>query len=267
MSALDVSIQAQILNLMKDLQARHHLTFILISHDLAVVRYMVDTIGVMYLGKLVELGPAHEVYEHPAHPYTRGLIDTVPVADPALERAKEHQGVRGELPSAVAPPSGCRFRTRCPRAQDLCAAEEPPLRPFTADGHLAACHFAGQALPLAQPEAGHPPAQAIATPEPDAAAVLTVRDLRKNFRVRGSGFRSYATVHAVSGINLDLEPGRCLGLVGESGCGKSTVARLLMRLEQPSSGSIKLDGTELVGLDDRALRPFRRDRGRRLPDR
>jgi len=102
---------------------------------------------VMYLGKMVEVGPADSVYSAPVHPYTRGLIDTVPVADPALERAKEHQGVRGELPSAVAPPSGCRFRTRCPRAADLCAEAEPPLRPFTTNGHLAACHF-----PLREPD-------------------------------------------------------------------------------------------------------------------
>jgi peptide/nickel transport system ATP-binding protein len=146
-SALDVSIQAQILNLMLDLQREHGLTYLFISHDLSVVRYMADVIGVMYLGKLVEVGPADGVYSTPVHPYTRGLIDTVPVADPVLERAKENQGVQGELPSAVAPPSGCRFRTRCPRAQDLCAAEEPPLRPFTADGHLAACHF-----PLYEPD-------------------------------------------------------------------------------------------------------------------
>ena len=146
-SALDVSIQAQILNLMLDLQRDYGLTYLFISHDLSVVRYMADVIGVMYLGKMVEVGPADSVYLAPVHPYTRGLIDTVPVADPALERAKEHQGVRGELPSAVAPPSGCRFRTRCPRAADLCAEKEPPLRPFTATGHLAACHF-----PLREPD-------------------------------------------------------------------------------------------------------------------
>jgi peptide/nickel transport system ATP-binding protein len=148
-SALDVSIQAQILNLMRDLQREHGLTYLFISHDLSVVRYMSSVIGVMYLGKLVEVGPAADVYFRPVHPYTKGLIDTVPVADPSLEKAKQRQGVQGELPSAVAPPSGCRFRTRCPFAQELCAAQEPPLRPFTAFGHLAACHF-----PLREPDAG-----------------------------------------------------------------------------------------------------------------
>ena len=146
-SALDVSIQAQILNLMQDLQHERGLTYLFISHDLSVVRYMADVIGVMYLGKLVEVGPAEEVYSSPAHPYTKGLIDTVPVADPGAERAKEHQGVRGELPSAIDPPSGCRFRTRCPLAEAICAEQEPPLQPFSVAGHQAACHF-----PLIQPE-------------------------------------------------------------------------------------------------------------------
>ncbi|MDA8292567.1 MAG: ABC transporter ATP-binding protein [Actinomycetota bacterium] len=145
-SALDVSIQAQILNLMRTLQERHGLTYIVISHDLAVVKYVADRIGVMYLGKLVEVGPADAVYGHTAHPYTQGLIDTVPVPDPAARRARGSHAVRGELPSAISPPSGCRFRTRCPYAQELCAAEEPPLRPFGRE-HLAACHFPLQ-LPL-----------------------------------------------------------------------------------------------------------------------
>jgi peptide/nickel transport system ATP-binding protein len=146
-SALDVSIQAQILNLMLDLQHDLGLTYLLISHDLSVVRYLSATIGVMYLGKLVEIGPADDVYHRPVHPYTRGLIDTVPVADPVAAQARADKGVTGELPSAINPPSGCRFRTRCPRAQDICAEQEPPLRPFTEQGHQAACHF-----PLREPE-------------------------------------------------------------------------------------------------------------------
>jgi peptide/nickel transport system ATP-binding protein len=138
-SALDVSIQAQILNLMKDLQKRHNLTYVMISHDLAVIRYMADTIGVMYLGKLVELGPASSVYSAPAHPYTQGLLDAVPAAT-VTKSVDRTLTVRGELPSAVNPPSGCRFRTRCPMAQTLCAEAEPLLTDF-GGGHVAACHF------------------------------------------------------------------------------------------------------------------------------
>jgi oligopeptide/dipeptide ABC transporter ATP-binding protein len=141
-SALDVSIQAQILNLMKDLQARHGLTYLMISHDLAVVRYMADSIGVMYLGKLVELGPAEAVYERSAHHYTLGLLDAVPVADvdTARARAADRVRVQGELPSSMFPPSGCRFNTRCPAADAPCFTEEPRMQQF-GDGHLAACHF------------------------------------------------------------------------------------------------------------------------------
>ncbi|MGA2836781.1 MAG: ABC transporter ATP-binding protein [Acidimicrobiales bacterium] len=141
-SALDVSIQAQILNLMKDLQARHGLTYLMISHDLAVIRYMADTIGVMYLGKLVELGPARAVYERSAHHYTLGLLNAVPVAnvDAARAMAAGRVRVRGELPSAMSPPSGCRFNTRCPAVQQVCREQEPPMQAF-GTGHLAACHF------------------------------------------------------------------------------------------------------------------------------
>jgi oligopeptide/dipeptide ABC transporter ATP-binding protein len=139
-SALDVSIRAQVLNLMKRLQASHGLTYVVISHDLAVVKYMAERIGVMYLGKLVEIGSAQDIYERPAHPYTAGLIATIPLPDPSAERAKQGVAIKGELPSPVNPPSGCRFRTRCQFAQERCAAEEPLLRSF-GPGHMAACHF------------------------------------------------------------------------------------------------------------------------------
>jgi oligopeptide/dipeptide ABC transporter ATP-binding protein len=150
-SALDVSIQSQVLNLMKSLQADLGLTYIVISHDLSVVRYLADRIGVMYLGKLVEIGPSATIYANPAHPYTAGLLEAVPVPDPGQERAKRSAGIAGELPSALNPPSGCRFRTRCPRAQDRCAVEEPLPRLFE-NGQLAACHF-----PLQQPVADAAP--------------------------------------------------------------------------------------------------------------
>jgi oligopeptide/dipeptide ABC transporter ATP-binding protein len=139
-SALDVSIRSQVLNLMKRLQAEHGMASVVISHDLAVVKYLSDRIGVMYLGKLVELGSGEDIYRRAAHPYTDALIKTIPLPDPAAERAKREVAIRGELPSPVDPPSGCRFRTRCPRAEALCAEQEPPLRSFGA-GHEAACHF------------------------------------------------------------------------------------------------------------------------------
>jgi oligopeptide/dipeptide ABC transporter ATP-binding protein len=155
-SALDVSIRAQVLNLMKRLQADHGLTYVLISHDLAVVRYLADQIGVMYLGKLVELGPADDIYSRAAHPYTAALMAAIPVPDPGTEREKQGPAVAGELPSPVHPPSGCRFRTRCQFAQEACATQEPPLRPF-GPGHVAACHFPLQ--PVAADLAGQLPAR------------------------------------------------------------------------------------------------------------
>jgi peptide/nickel transport system ATP-binding protein len=152
-SALDVSIRSQVLNLMKRLQAEHNLTYVVISHDLAVVKYLADRIGVMYLGRIVESGTGDDIYNRPAHPYTAGLLSAVPIPDPTIEKSKEEVGVRGELPSPINPPSGCRFRTRCPRAQQRCADELPLLRSF-GPGHAAACHF-----PL------QPPAEDVAVAE------------------------------------------------------------------------------------------------------
>ncbi|WP_405774766.1 dipeptide ABC transporter ATP-binding protein [Streptomyces sp. NBC_00859] len=139
-SALDVSVQAQILNLMRELQRDRELTYLFISHDLAVVRYLADTVGVMYLGKLVESGPADEVYANPLHPYTRGLLDTVNVPDPETAGAGRAP-LGGETPSAANPPSGCRFRTRCPLAKDICAETEPPVSTPAGAHHQVACHF------------------------------------------------------------------------------------------------------------------------------
>ena len=139
-SALDVSIQAQILNLMRSLQDEHELTYVVISHDLSLLKYMADRIGVMYLGKLVELGTSAEVYRAPRHPYTAGLINAIPSPDPVREKKKARLVMAGEIPSAIDPPSGCRFRTRCPLAQEQCTVQEPPL--VAAGGrHAVACHF------------------------------------------------------------------------------------------------------------------------------
>jgi peptide/nickel transport system ATP-binding protein len=137
-SALDVSVRSQILNLMTELQAEHQLSYLMVSHDLTVIHYFADYIAVMYLGKIVESGSPGELFRAPAHHYTRALIDAVPQPSPG--RVTPAATIRGELPSASAPPSGCRFRTRCPAAAALCAEQEPPLRDF-GPGHRAACHF------------------------------------------------------------------------------------------------------------------------------
>jgi oligopeptide/dipeptide ABC transporter ATP-binding protein len=139
-SALDVSIQAQVINLLGELQDEFHLSYIFVAHDLSVVRHVSNRIAVMYLGKLMEVSPAEELYDKPIHPYSSALLSSIPIPDPAENRARVRPLVVGEPPNPINPPSGCRFRTRCPRAVELCAQVEPPLTEY-ANGHLAACHF------------------------------------------------------------------------------------------------------------------------------
>jgi peptide/nickel transport system ATP-binding protein len=137
-SALDVSVQAQILNLLEDMKARYGLTLLFIAHDLAVVKHISDRVVVMYLGKICEVAPPASLFTDPAHPYTRVLLDSIPEPDP--RRSRDGEEIAGELPSPMNPPSGCRFRTRCPRAQERCVVEEPVIRELT-PGHFVACHF------------------------------------------------------------------------------------------------------------------------------
>jgi oligopeptide/dipeptide ABC transporter ATP-binding protein len=138
-SALDVSVQAQVVNLLDDLQDDFGLSYVFIAHDLSVVRHVSDQIAVMYLGKIMELSPAQELYSKPIHPYTEALLAAIPIPDPRENRARERTVIGGEPPNPINPPSGCRFHTRCPRATDICSTVEPPLAEYPG-GHLAACH-------------------------------------------------------------------------------------------------------------------------------
>ncbi|MFA4945405.1 MAG: dipeptide ABC transporter ATP-binding protein [Lentisphaeria bacterium] len=254
-TALDVTIQAQILNLMKDLQAETGMAMLFITHDLGIVNQIADRVCVMYAGRIVEQGTREQLFQKMRHPYTRGLFASLPhgsCRDAILP------AIPGAVPSADAvPPAGCRFRDRCASAQPICAEQEPPSQ-STPDGHLACCHFADSAPPP-PPTAPPPPAPKPGADSATAPPLLEVEALQTWFPLRrGLLGRVHAHVKAVDGVSLALRPGHTLALVGESGCGKTTVGLSVLRLLREARGRVVFQGVSVPDLDRRALRALRR---------
>jgi peptide/nickel transport system ATP-binding protein len=253
-TALDVTIQGQILALIRELQAETGMSVLFITHDLGVVAQLCDRIAVMYAGRIAETGPVEALFADPRHPYTRGLLRAIPRLE--TPRKIRLDTIPGTVPSLDEFLAGCRFRNRCPRAREICAAD-PPMKTIGPD-RAAACHFA-EALP----EFSVAAAAGERFPEADgqgSATVLEVENLQMHFPVRGGIFlRRVGTVHAVDGISLRIPEGRTLGLVGESGCGKTTAGRCIVRLYDPTAGDIRFGGRSLAGLSGPELRAVRRN--------
>ena len=277
-TALDVTTQARILDLLKDLQDQTGMAMVFITHDLGVVAEIADDVTVMYLGKVAEHGSVDEVFEQPKHPYTQALLRSIPRMRGTGERQRLTV-IRGMVPHPLNRPTGCPFHTRCDHAiPGTCNKVDPPLIQF-GDGHLAQCHLYdedGQRKEASDGDAAGRPrtaegvsgtrvrerAQSVAS---EAAPLVEVRDLAMHFPIkRGMFGRTVGAIRAVDGVDLTIRPGETLGLVGESGCGKTTVGRCLARVLTPSAGQINYrasDGTmvDLAGIGNRDMKTYRRE--------
>ena len=273
-TALDVTIQAQILGLIAELNRDFGAAIILISHALGVIANVCQRVIVMYAGEVVEEGPTEQVLADPRHPYTWALINAVPRIDRHVPDTRRLVTIEGAPPDPLAMPSGCRFAARCPFRIAKC--DEHPALTEVAPGRKARCWVtqAGEALPL--PSTGNPPsARPRESGDPDldsrlrrneriaepsaSPPLLSVRGLVKHFALPREGFFGKGRyVHAVDDVDLDVMPGETVGLVGESGCGKSTFARLVARIHEPSAGSIRFAGQEIANASASAIRPLRR---------
>jgi peptide/nickel transport system ATP-binding protein len=266
-TALDVTIQAEILDLIARLQDETGTATMMITHDVGVVAQTCDRVAVMYAGKIIETGRVADVIERPAHPYTVGLIDAVPRL--ASTKAGGLRSIAGSVPDIVHLPSGCRFHPRCPHAMDICTTVEP--HPVEArHGQTVACHlysngsnsdqasFGGDRLRTTIIESPMPRATSA---EPAASPLLRVERLVKEFPAgwqRSGTIPRRRSLRAVDEVSFEIGPGEALGLVGESGCGKSTTARIVMRLYEPTSGHVFLEGVNLTDLSRAQLFERRR---------
>ena len=256
-TALDVMVQAQILKAMGDLRERLGLSMMLITHDLSVIAQTCDSVAIMYAGKIAEYGSVMDVYTNPAHPYSLGLLGSFP--NIKAERS-EVRSLPGFPPNLIAPPSGCRFHPRCPLADDMCMQVEPLVRAVGNKGRMVACHKAEMVL---QGEDMWGAVSASAKPESGKNVILEVRNLVKHFPVRVGLLQSLRSkeqpvLRAVDDVSFDVYKGEILGVVGESGCGKTTLARSLLRLTDATSGSAVFEGTDIMGKTPAEMKTLRR---------
>jgi peptide/nickel transport system ATP-binding protein len=252
-TALDVTIQAQILELMKNLSRKLNIALIIITHNLGVVARYADRVIVMYAARVAEQGAAEAVFHRPRHPYTMGLLRSVPRLD--RPRGSKLETIEGLPPDPGNVSAGCRFAPRCPYRIPVCD-QEPPLFP-TDTGGLSRCHRHQEiaAGKISWAAAGGTGLNFAAN---TAAPVLSVRNLTKYFSVSGGLRGTAGTVRAVQGVSFDIYPGETLGLVGESGCGKTTIGRLILRLEEPTAGEIHFEGVNLSTASPSQLKAMRR---------
>jgi peptide/nickel transport system ATP-binding protein len=249
-TALDVTIEAQILDLLESLRTRLAIGLLFISHNLGVIERVCDEIAVLYAGRLIERAPAAALFDDPRHPYTRGLLGSLPRPDAGRARLTP---IPGEFPDLTQPPSGCIFAARCAQADPRCAEPQPAL---DFGGRSARCWRAAAPIPVTEAPPVNPPPRARSTERP----LLVARNLTKTFRLGGPFARNRVNVNAVDHVSIRLMPREVLGLVGESGCGKSTLGRSVLRLVEPEQGAtIQLLGHDFVAAGGRRLRTLRKD--------
>ncbi len=256
-TALDVTIQAQILELMKELSRKLNIALVVITHNLGVVARYADRVNVMYAARVVEQGTADDVFLRPRHPYAMGLMRSVPRLD--RPRGLKLETIEGLPPNLLDPPKGCRFAARCAFKADICE-QDPPLNEVEA-GHFSACLRAREFVAGTLAPAPAAPVEASARAGKASEPLLSVRGLKKFFTVaRKGGLLSTQTseVRAVNDVSFDIAPGETLGLVGESGCGKTTVGRMVLRLDNPTAGEIRFKGEDIAHKSPAELRAVRR---------
>ena len=257
-TALDVTIQAQILELLKRLQRERGMAMLLITHDLGVVAGTADEVAVMYAGHVVEQAPREEFLRNPSHPYTRKLFASLP---DVRKRGQRLAVIEGSVPSPAKQLPACRFAERCDYAWDTCR-ELPPRWSPAGPGHGARCHLVD---PQIEQSAGAPRRRHVEAPRTSGSAagadtLLRVDDLAVHFPIHKGIFqRVVGHVRAVDGVSLEVKRGRTLALVGESGCGKTTAGKAILQLLRPTAGKVRYGSAELTKLDDKALRPYRRE--------